>query len=126
MELKILKCKSCGKIIERLPGTHGCPTVCCGSPMLELVANSQEGSLEKHIPVVQIEGNHIHVQVGQVEHPMLEEHSIKFIYLITDKATHRTDLLPGSKPVADFYIENETPLKVYEFCNLHGLWEKEI
>ncbi len=126
MELKILKCKSCGKIIERLPGTHGCPTVCCGSPMVELVANSQEGSLEKHIPVVQIEGNHIHVQVGQVKHPMLEEHSIKFIYLITDKATHRIDLLPGSNPVADFYIENETPLKVYEFCNLHGLWEKEI
>ena len=126
MELKLLKCKSCGKIVERLPGTHGCATVCCGSPMVELTANSQEASLEKHIPVVLIDGNHVHVQVGSVEHPMIEEHHIQFIYLVTDKATHRVDLTPGGKPVADFYIENEKPLKVYEYCNLHGLWVKEL
>lgn len=125
-ELKLLKCDKCGKIVELIPGTHGCQTICCGEPMKEMVANTTDAALEKHVPVVSVDGNHIHVQVGSVEHPMTEEHHIAFIYLVTDKATHRVDLPHDGKPVADFYVEGEKPLKVYEYCNLHGLWVKEL
>ena len=37
------------------------------------------------------------------------------------------DVAPGEAPHAEFVIaEGETPLKVYEHCNLHGLWVNEI
>lgn len=126
MDIELLKCKHCGKVVELLPGTHGCKTVCCGEAMNHLEANTTDAALEKHVPVVLVEGNHVHVQVGSVEHPMIEEHHIAFIYVVTDKAVHRVDLKIGEKPVADLYLENEKVLKVYEYCNLHGLWVKEL
>lgn len=125
-DVTLLRCKKCGKIVELIPGTHGCQTFCCGEVMETLTANSTDAATEKHVPVVLVNGNHIHVQVGSVEHPMTEEHHISFIYLVTDKAVHRVDLDHTSKPTCDFYLENETPVKVYEFCNLHGLWVKEL
>ena len=34
---------------------------------------------------------------------------------------------PEEKPVAEFVItEGDTTISVYEYCNLHGLWVKEI
>ena len=39
----------------------------------------------------------------------------------------RKDLKPGEKPVAEFaLLEGEKPVAVYEYCNLHGLWKKEL
>ena len=67
------------------------------------------------------------VNVGSVDHPMLEEHWIQFICLVTDKGYQIHPLAPGEAPHAEFVIaEGETPLKVYEHCNLHGLWVTEI
>lgn len=126
MDIELLKCNHCGKVVELLPGTHGCKTVCCGEAMTHLTPNTTDAALEKHVPVVLVEGNHVHVQVGSVEHPMIEEHHIAFIYVVTDKAVHRIDLKANEKPVADLYLENEKVLKVYEYCNLHGLWVKEL
>ena len=119
-------CEHCGKVIELIGGCQGCPTICCGEPMKELVANVTDGATEKHVPDVTIDGNTVKVQVGSVMHPMTEAHSIMFVELITDKAHHRVDFKPGDAPVATFDIEGEKPLKVYEFCNLHGLWVKEL
>lgn len=127
MDIKLFKCKKCGKVIELLPGTHGCPTKCCGDPMEELKENTVDAAKEKHVPVVIKKENKIHVQVGSVEHPMLNEHHIAFIYLITDKNIYRNNLKVDSKPTCDFTIsEDETPIKVLEYCNLHGLWSKEL
>ena len=58
---------------------------------------------------------------------VLEEHWIQFICLVTDKGYQIHPLAPGEAPHAEFVIaEGETPLKVYEHCNLHGLWGTEI
>ena len=125
-ELKLLRCPKCGKIIEYIGGPCGCPTICCGEPMKEKTANTTDAALEKHVPLVEIEGDEVKVQVGSVLHPMTVEHHIAFIYLVTDKSIRRVDLDPVGQPVATFNVKGEKPLEVYEYCNLHGLWVKKL
>ena len=92
-----------------------------------LNANSTDAAKEKHVPEVKVEDGTVHVQVGSIEHPMLENHYITMITLVTDKKAIRRNLKPGEKPVADFrLVEGENPIAVYEYCNLHGLWVKNL
>ena len=37
----------------------GVKPVCCGEPMTELVANTTDAATEKHVPVVEVEGNEV-------------------------------------------------------------------
>ena len=76
----------------------------------------------KHVPVVEKTSNGYHVRVGSVEHPMLNEHYIQWIELLTPKSVLRCELKPGCKPEATFFT-NEECLCVREYCNLHGLWK---
>ncbi|MFR1854610.1 MAG: desulfoferrodoxin family protein, partial [Beduini sp.] len=40
---------------------------------------------------------------------------------------YRKDLKAGDKPEASFNLNGYTGMvEVYEFCNLHGLWKKEV
>jgi superoxide reductase len=95
--------------------------------MTELVPGATDGAHEKHVPVVTVDGNKITVQVGEVEHPMMDAHYIQYIWLETDKGFMQKDLKPGDKPVAEFVLaDGEKAKAAYEFCNLHGLWVKEI
>ena len=84
MEIKFYKCEHCGNIAIKVVDS-GVPMICCGEPMVELVAGATDGALEKHVPAVSVEGSHVHVQVGEVAHPMTEAHLIQFIVLVTDK-----------------------------------------
>ncbi|MEG1304574.1 MAG: desulfoferrodoxin, partial [Oscillospiraceae bacterium] len=54
-EKRFYICEICGNMIEMVKSS-GVPVVCCGKPMKELVPNTVEASLEKHIPVVEING----------------------------------------------------------------------
>ena len=93
--------------------------------MQELVANTVEASVEKHLPVVtSVDDNHIKVEVGSVAHPMLPEHHIAFIYVETEKGGIRVDLT--DKPEATICVCDSKPVAVYEYCNLHGLWKREL
>ena len=95
--------------------------------MRELKANTTDAAQEKHVPEVSVEGNLVKVKVGSVEHPMTEEHHIAFIYLETENGVARKDLDHTGKPEAVFALaEGEKPVAVYEYCNLHGLWKKEL
>ena len=124
MELFI--CKHCGNIITHLEKT-AVPVMCCGEKMVELVPNTTDAAQEKHVPVATVEGNKVVVNVGSVDHPMLDEHWIQWVYLETDKGGHRKVLNPGEKPNVVFALtEDEKPLAVYEYCNLHGLWKTEL
>lgn len=124
--MKFFKCAKCGKIIGMVQNS-ACPTMCCGEPMEELVANTTDAAQEKHVPVVQIDGNKVTVTVGEVEHPMLEEHYIQWIALETSEGAQRKELKPGEKPSRNFALaEGETVVAAYEYCNLHGLWKKEM
>ncbi len=92
----------------------------------EVIANTTDGAVEKHVPVITIEGNKAHVEVGSVLHPMTEPHHISFIVLVTDNRAELARLDPLGSPMADFVLaENEKVIAAYEYCNLHGLWVKE-
>lgn len=98
-----------------------------GQDEVELVANSTDAATEKHVPVVTVEGTKVHAVVGSALHPMTEEHHIAFIALVTDQKVELKKLLPTGAPEADFVLaDGEKPVAVYEFCNLHGLWIKEL
>ena len=123
---KFFVCKHCGNMI-RLLHDAGVPMMCCGEKMVELVPNTTDAAQEKHVPVATVEGNKVVVNVGSVDHPMLDEHWIQWVYLETDKGGHRKVLNPGEKPNVVFALtEDEKPLAVYEYCNLHGLWVAKL
>ncbi len=126
MDLRFYKCGHCGNVAVK-PYDAGVPLVCCGEPMEELAANTTDAATEKHVPVVAVDGAKVHVQVGEVEHPMMQEHFIAFVCLVTEKGYQIVRLAPETAPVADFCVaEGDAPVKVYEYCNLHGLWEAEV
>ena len=126
MDVKFYHCTHCGNIAVK-PFNSGVPLVCCGEKMEELTANTVDAAVEKHVPDVKIDGANVHVQVGSVLHPMTPEHYITFICLVTESGYQIAELTPESAPVADFAIaEGDKPLKVYEYCNLHGLWVAEV
>lgn len=122
---KFYVCEHCGNLVEVI-NDAGVPMKCCGQNMTKLEAGVVEASHEKHIPVVNVEGNIVKVNVGSVDHPMAEEHSILWVYLHTDKGGHRKELSPGEAPKVEFALSDEKPVAVYAYCNLHGLWKTEL
>ena len=125
-ELKLYRCLTCGNIVEMVVD-KGVPVMCCGKPMEVLVPNTSDGAGEKHVPVVEVKENKVVVKVGEVEHPMVEAHYIQFIYVETNKGIMKKYLNPEEVPVAEFVLgEDEKVIAVYEYCNLHGLFVKEI
>lgn len=126
MKRKFLLCRRCGNLIEMI-NDSGVTPICCGTDMDVLTANTTEAATEKHIPVVEINGNIAKVTVGEVLHPMEEAHYIEWIYLETNKGIKRVNLKPGDEPVVSFTLaEDETVSSAYAYCNLHGLWLKEL
>ena len=123
---KFFICSVCGNIIGMIEN-KGPKVVCCGKPMNELVANTTEASVEKHIPVVDINDNKVKVQVGSALHPMTQEHHISWVYLETTQGGQRKCLEIESEPTVEFAItEGDKVLEVYAYCNLHGLWKVEL
>ena len=118
-------CEHCGNIVEMV-NNAGVPLMCCGQKMAALEAGVVEASHEKHIPVVNVSGSTVSVNVGSVEHPMVEEHSILWVELVTDRGVQRKNLKVGEPPVVSFALVDEKPLEVLAYCNLHGLWKSEI
>lgn len=91
-----------------------------------MIPNTTDAAGEKHVPVITKDGSKVHVEVGSVEHPMLESHYITWIVLETKTGSQQVDLKPGMKPVADFVLaEGDEVVAAYEYCNLHGLWRGE-
>lgn len=121
--MKYYYCELCGNVLEVIEDAKVVP-VCCAQVMKTIDVNSDDtASKEKHVPVVSKEGFITNVKVGSTPHPMSKEHQIEWIEVETDKGVYRKYLEPGDKPEAEFIInEKETILKVYAYCNIHGLW----
>lgn len=123
-KLQVYKCSVCGSMVEVLNEGVG-TLVCCGQPMNHLEENNVDAALEKHVPVFVEKDGEVTVQVGAVEHPMLEEHFIQWVEVITtEKEVLRQELKPNNKPIAKFRINGKID-RVREYCNLHGLWSNK-
>ncbi|NLG92694.1 MAG: desulfoferrodoxin [Clostridiales bacterium] len=125
MAMKFYLCKHCGNFVAMIRSS-GVKMICCGDPMTEVVPNTVEAAHEKHIPVVSVSGNTVTVKICSVEHPMVNEHYIEWIYLETKNGGQRKVLHPGDKPEATFILEQDEPVTAYAYCNLHGLWAADI
>ena len=123
--MKFFICEHCGNLVGVI-NDSGVPMVCCGQKTTQLIPGTVEASVEKHLPVVTVDGDKVKVEVGSVAHPMAEEHSILWVYLQTDKGGQRKNLKVGEAPVAEFSLLDEKPVAAYAYCNLHGLWKTEI
>ena len=123
--MKFFICEHCGNLVGVI-NDAGVPMMCCGQKMTQLIPGTVEASVEKHLPVVTVDGDKVKVEVGSVAHPMAEEHSILWVYLQTDKGGQRKNLKVGEAPEAEFSLLDEKPVAAYAYCNLHGLWKTEI
>ena len=118
--MKIYKCESCDKILINLGEQNG------KLNKNELIPGSVDAALEKHVPAVEVKGTTVLVKIGEVTHPMLPEHHIEWILLETKKGFQIKYLEPGEAPEAKFELADDEAVAVYEYCNLHGLWKKEL
>ncbi len=120
---QIYKCNVCGNIVTVLHAGEG-ELVCCGKPMELLDPKSQDEGLEKHVPVIEKSENGVVVKVGDVPHPMEENHYIEWIEIHTkDGKVHRAFLNPDDEPKANFSVNYDEVVLAKELCNLHGLWK---
>ena len=124
--MKFYICRHCGNIVTKLTSSK-VPLHCCGQPMELLEAGVTDAATEKHVPVVSVEGNLVKVAVGAVAHPMVEEHFIQWVAVETERDALVHWFHPGEAPEAVFARAPGQQVKaVYEYCNLHGLWKKEL
>ena len=116
-------CKKCGNVVS-MSVKGGGSLVCCGEKMEELVPNTVDASAEKHVPQYDVRDDKIVVQVGEIMHPMDEDHYINFVALEYGDTIEIHNFKPGDEPVWVFdYQENAT---IYEYCNKHGLWKADV
>lgn len=118
---EVYKCKVCGNIVE-VKHIGGGELVCCNTKMSLLNENTTDAATEKHVPVIEkIDGGY-KVTVGEVAHPMGDDHYIEWVELITKDDVYTTYLKPGEKPEAIFLTEAKD-VTARAYCNLHGNWK---
>jgi superoxide reductase len=125
--MEVYKCEICGNIIEVLHSGKG-ELVCCGEPMKRMEEQTADWKNEKHVPVIEKDGETIKVKVGSTPHPMTEEHHIEWIEISSDAGrVYRKYLEPGSEPGTHFLVCEECSggLKAREYCNIHNLWSSD-
>ena len=121
--MKVYKCKRCGNIVDLINDGKGVLT-CRGDEMMEVIANTLDAAHEKHVPFTDIEEDMVYVKVGEVDHPMSDEHYIEWVAAVYNDSVLKYIFKPGEVPEAVF--DYEEGMVVYAYCNLHGLWKKEL
>lgn len=125
--LEFYKCNICGNFIEVvLPGAG--ELVCCGQPM-ERVREQTKGEEtleEKHVPVITKTEDGVEIRVGEIPHPMEDNHFIMFIEANSaDKRyVKRKYLYPHEEPVLKLKCGCDEVI-ARELCNIHGLWTSQ-
>lgn len=122
-ELVLKKCKSCGALVKVIKDCEceGCGIKCCGEEMKELIPNSVDAAVEKHVPTYEINGDMIEVKVN---HVMEEDHYIEWVAIVSEKRECIKYFRPGETCEVHFrYVPNST---LYAYCNKHGLWKAEV
>ena len=103
---KIFKCEDCGSIVEVLVDAHE-EKDCCDSSKNVIEPQTEGDKAPKHVPVISVDGNEVTVAVGEVQHPMDDDHFIQFVELIVGDERY----IKHFKPEHQRYqiINNKTP-----------------
>ena len=131
-KIKFYRCKKCGAVIAALKECSCNCLSCCGENMEELIPNTNDGAVEKHVPVVELATDPCRltklpvgmIKIGAVEHPMTEEHHIEWICVLRDDKAYFHFLKPTDKPEVKSLVPHNS--EVYVYCNIHGLWTKKM
>ncbi|MFH1610621.1 MAG: desulfoferrodoxin [Patescibacteria group bacterium] len=126
---QIYKCEVCGNVVEVLHTGAG-ELVCCNQPMKLLEENTEDTATEKHVPIIEelpanvCEGKDgVIIKVGEVDHPMNDDHYIEWIEIIPEDGKRgKRFLKPGDSPQVEFYTRKKI-VGARAYCNLHGLWK---
>jgi superoxide reductase len=125
-EPKFYVCKHCGNMVNMLHDS-GVKMICCGDEMTELVANTTDAAVEKHVPVITVKDDIVTVTVGSVPHPMTPEHKIVWIYLQTEKGEQLNCVDTQDVAETTFKLtDGDKIIAAFEYCNLHGLWKATV
>ncbi len=125
-EPKFYVCKHCGNMVNMLHES-GVKMICCGDEMTELVANTTDAAVEKHVPVITVKDDIVTVTVGSVPHPMTPEHKIVWIYLQTEKGEQLNCVDTQDVAETTFKLtDGDKIIAAFEYCNLHGLWKATV
>ncbi len=123
--MNIYYCKHCKRICYTYPVES--TLVCCGDEMTLLQPKTNDQGNEKHLPVVErISKDQIKISIGSIPHPMLPEHFIQWVFVAQDDTYQIKTFKPGEAPETTLHVLPGQDIKVYEFCNLHGLWMTEV
>lgn len=123
-DVKFYRCKHCGNLVAVIEDGGPVP-VCCGEPMQLLVAGEVDAAVEKHVPVVTVDGDRAKVSVGEVAHPMTDAHYIQWVAVANGDKLIVKHLHPGDAPEVGFCAHAVEGAMVYAYCNLHGLWKTQ-
>ncbi len=123
-ELKIKRCEKCGALVRVLEDCKcdNCGIKCCGEQMKELIPNSVDAAVEKHIPVYEVKDGKL---VVKVNHVMEDKHYIEWISIVYKNKEKITYFKPGEEAVATI-CKYEPGIVIYSYCNIHGLWRAEV
>ena len=98
------KCNVCGNFVEVVENGAG-ELTCCGQAMDLMEIQTEGEKAPKHAPVVEIDGDKVTVCVGEVQHPMDDDHYIQFIELTVGDEKYLKQLKPGDEPKATFIVD---------------------
>ena len=121
--LIIKKCNSCGAMVDVLEDCtcNDCGIKCCGEEMKELIPNSVDAAVEKHVPTYEVVEDEILVKVN---HVMEKEHYIEWIAIVKENKKTMVTLYPEQDAEVRFqYMPGAT---IYAYCNKHGLWKADV
>ena len=115
LKSKFSVCPACGNIIHTMGDSVNC---CCGITLTAIEATAEN---ERHTMTCEKIDDEIYVTVT---HGMTKEHYMSFIAYVTDNRCEIVKLYPEQKAEARFLYRGKG--RLYAFCNLHGLFGKDI
>ena len=124
-KLDLYRCEICGNIVQIL-FVGGGELVCCGEPMKKFKIQTRENAmLEKHVPIfMKDENGNDEIRVGEILHPMTQEHYIMLIEAISeDKNFVQIKFLSPEEEPKMSLCSPTNKMIARELCNIHGLWE---
>ena len=119
----IKKCAKCGAYVKVLEdcGCDNCGIKCCDKQMVLLKEQESNDLDNKHVLEVIRKDNKVFIKSN---HVMESDHFICFVSIMYDNKENITYYKPGDKIEIEFdYING---MKIYSYCNKHGLWVKKI